>query len=49
MYDEINKSWTNSVSKNGLEIVGGKAVDNANMVTSKFEAKPGQLWTYAYA
>ena len=41
LYDEINKSWTNAVSKNGVEIVGGTAKDSANLVTSKFEAKPG--------
>ena len=48
VYDEINKSWTNAVSKNAVETVGGVAKDNANLVTSKFEAKPGQLWTYSY-
>lgn len=39
----------NKVSKNALEIVGGKPKEDANMITGKFDAKPGQLWTYAYA
>lgn len=48
-YDEINKSWTNVVTKNGLKIVGVDAKNDANIVTGKFEGKPGELWTYSYA